>query len=150
MAEERGEEDSSRRVTIPEPEDTCELLSADTLVFEHYGPRVVSLGLLTRRSAARGPMSIQKRVSEMKSIKHRGFSSMDLANRSVDLSAIKAIASRTHFKRTPHSIPTSSSPLDLTTEELNVYEDFVALLKTLPKDAAVELLHSAHHDAELT
>ena len=151
MSEEREEEGSPKSRPLPEAEDYCEFLSADTLVFDHYGPRVLGLGPLARPNASRGPVSIQKQISHMRSsLKRRTPSPFNLANRSLDLNVLKTlVGSRSHVKRQvrPEAV---QSKLDLTEEEASIYDDFVRLLRAFPREGGVELLRMAQRDADLT
>ena len=140
---------SPKAPPIPDPEDSCEFLSADTLVFDHYGPRVLGLGPLARQNAARGPVSIQKHISEMRSsLKRRTPSPFSLPNRSLDLTALKTlVGSRSHVKRQGRP---EANKLDLTAEEESIYDDFVRLLRAFPREQGMELMKMAQRDADLT
>lgn len=83
------------------------------------------------------------------SLKRRPPSPFNVANRSLDLTALKTlVGSRSRVKQQARPVAVQSK-LDLTEEEASIYDDFVRLLRAFPREGGAELLRMAQRDADL-
>ena len=133
-------------------DDTCAFLSPDTLVFDHFGPRIIPLGNFGRPPPLRSSISIQKRLADirqMTALGGRRKADREMVNRSVDVGVNRSfVASRVSQSRRRQR-PSSLQQLALTPDELSTYDHFVRLLRSFSPGSSLGILRQAQRDANL-